>query len=150
MKYLRTYYDHLEKKYVTSVWEKPMLEDDGVPEHGTKFIISSWWTRSHYHKRYAVAYYRYDPVPGIHSSHGRFVSWYKNPKTMNEMRQYEGPEFTRGARRPRNLPNSWDDMPRSDCKIKRSWKKLRKEHQYDSNKRIHRHYYSDTWENILL
>jgi len=131
MKYLRTYYNHLSKTMVTEIWEKPMLEDDGVPEHGTKFIISSWWIRRHYHKRYAVAYFRYDSVPGIHKHHGRFVQWYKNPKTMNEMRQYEGPEFTRGVRRPWNLPNSYDDKTRTDCRIKRSWKKMKRRHQWE-------------------
>lgn len=133
MKYLRTYYDHLEKKYVTYVWDKPMLEDDCVPAHGTRFIISSWYIRSHYKKRFAVAYFRYDPVPGIHCHHGRFVSWYKAPRTMNEKRVYAeyGTEYVRGKRRANNLPDSWDDYPRSDCKIKHSWKKLKRKKQWE-------------------
>jgi len=113
-------------KYVTvkTVWEKPMLEDAGVPEHGTRFYVSAWWRRRF---KNVPVQYRFDPVPGIHKHH--FGNWYKCPRRMNEARQFDK-EYGRASRNIVNLPNPYDDWPRSDRRIKRSWKKVKKEKQW--------------------
>ena len=44
------------------------------------------------------------------------MSYMRRPRTANEMRQFD-PELAeygvkiRGKRKPKNLPNSWDDIP---------------------------------------
>ena len=47
--------------------------------------------------------------------------FHRNPRSINEMRVAADPEmaqFIRAKRRPHNLPNSWDDIPRSQNKYK--------------------------------
>lgn len=48
------------------------------------------------------------------------MGWLRYPKTMNEQRANTSAGlFVRGARKPHNLPDAWDDiMPRYE----RSWK----------------------------
>lgn len=130
MKVKEKYWDHWEKKWIVRVYDKPVLEDDGVPEHGTKFRVRTWWFRPRQAELYA--HYRFDPVPGIHNKKGRFACWYKKTKTMQERRRYyaDGNDYVRGSRRDHNLPNAYDDYPRSDRFIKHSWKKVKKEKQW--------------------
>lgn len=72
------------------------------------------------------------PVPGIHRR--RYGGHYRIPATFSERRAHAfidldaGEPPVRGARRWKNLPNSWDDKVRSDHDA-RSWKKHRK-HQW--------------------
>jgi hypothetical protein len=78
----------------------------------------------HTTKLYAFKY-RCEPVPFIHKKTGSyFKNWYKIPKIANEMKQFYGnEEYVRGKRKPRNLPNPWDDFLRADSYVKYSWKK---------------------------
>jgi len=137
MKLVRGFAPHTfewKKVIVRTVWEKPMLEDGGTPEHGTVFYTNAWWSWRSVRK--VPVRFRFDPVPGIHNSSRRnFGCWYKKPKTTNERRQYYayGPEYVRGSRRDHNLPNSWDDYPRSDAKS-HSWKNVKKEKQWQKRK----------------
>lgn len=73
--------------------------------------------------------YRIDPVPYISRQNLRFKNIYKTPKTMNEKRQWDE-KFGRGKRSPKYLPDPWNDWPRADYKIKRSWKKQKKRKQW--------------------
>lgn len=72
--------------------------------------------------------FRIDPVPytGNRCRSWKFKTFYKTPKTMNEKKGFYGCEdktLVRGRRNPTNLPEAWNDCPRSDVGIKRSWKK---------------------------
>ena len=75
--------------------------------------------------------YRYDPVPNSGVWRYRFRYWYKT--SINCLQEKKAgmayPEYTRGKRMPKSLPNVWDDWQRSDCKTRRSWKnkKIRKQ-----------------------
>ena len=56
-------------------------------------------------------------------------STYRHPKTRNEMRQYFDDivsDFVkiRGKRAPNNLPNHWDDIPRSERRVETRRQKL--------------------------
>ncbi len=61
----------------------------------------------------------------------RYTAYFRHPKTGNEMRQYfitsmnemKIPIKVRGRRKPKHLPNAWDDISRSDT---RNWKAYRK------------------------
>ena len=76
-----------------------------------------WWGRETEYR------FRFDPIPRIGIARGNFGHWYKRPKTTQERRKYYGSkEYVRGRRHACNLPNAWDDYPRSDNQIKRSWK----------------------------
>lgn len=50
--------------------------------------------------------------------------WLRRPRTTQEKRRYEK-GFSRPARNLRNLPDAWDDIPRSNCE-ERCWKHYRK------------------------
>lgn len=88
-------------------------------------LVRKWcWPRSKH-----VFQYRIDPVPrtGVRYSRWSFGNIYRRPRTYQERRwsfAHEG--FVRGRRKAWNFPNPWDDHPRSDALIKRSWKKNRK------------------------
>ncbi len=91
-------------------------------KHGKRLYALVW----HRNGRGIISFrYRIDPVPFIRNGkRSYFKRWYKTPKTVNEKRQYYGSEeYVRGRRNPRNLPDPWDDYPRADTYIKRSWKK---------------------------
>ena len=76
--------------------------------------------------------FRGGPIPG--TGHGKwwFGSWYRRPKTTQEIRKTAGlledlkdEEFQvkiRGRRRPRSLPTAWDDKSRSDYRTRKNWK----------------------------
>lgn len=75
--------------------------------------------------------HRYDPVPYTGKRRWHFSNWYKTPRTTQEARWSEAHiEYVRGKRHRRYLPNAWDDYPRSDRLIKRSWKKNKKKKQW--------------------
>jgi hypothetical protein len=74
--------------------------------------------------------FRNGPVPGIHK-YGRFSGAYRHPHTTQELRANQGnEEYVRGRRKKKTLPNSWDDIGRSNWNSK-SWKnqKVRKQWQ---------------------
>jgi hypothetical protein len=75
--------------------------------------------------------FRHDPVPRTGKRNWSFRNWYKTPKTTQEKRWNEAhKEYTRGRRGKSYLADAWDDYPRSDSFIKRSWKKRRKRKQW--------------------
>lgn len=81
---------------------------------------------SYWPVRQIVTYrFRTEPVPGV-KKHRRswFKCWYKTPRTTQERRWgYAHKEYVRGRRYGYNLPEAWDDYPRSDTFDKKSWKK---------------------------
>ena len=68
--------------------------------------------------------FRDGPVPNVGSGRRKYANWFVHPRTTQERRHED--EFTRGKRR--NLPTSWDDHTRSDCRWNKpvSWKHNRK------------------------
>ncbi len=75
--------------------------------------------------------YRYDPVPHTGKRRRGFYNWYKRPRTTQERRWNEAHiEHVRGKRHNKYLVTAWDDYPRSDSFIKRSWKKNKKNKQW--------------------
>lgn len=86
---------------------------------------ASKWT-SHFARRYDFVH-RETPVPYTGGKRGHFRSWYKTPKTTQEKRwSIAHREYVRGKRSKSYLPDSWDDRPRSDIRIQKSWKRFRK------------------------
>lgn len=77
--------------------------------------------------------FRHDPVPGTGGKRWHFRSYYKAPRTTQERKLYGDLDHRihgRGKRYPCNLPNSWDDRGRSDIRIKKNWKKVKKKKQW--------------------
>lgn len=87
----------------------------------------SWRSR-----RYGEYHYRHGSVPGIRKR--KNGHWYKRQRTMAEKRAAASLEVDEDAReyhiKPRrsvpNIPDAYDDRIRSDCNIRRSWKRHRK------------------------
>lgn len=81
----------------------------------------------------ATARYRIDPVPGTSHKHWSFFGFYKRPKSHQEMALACDPEiktFIRGRRQRAQLPNAWDDNPRSNTKAGPiSWKRDKRRHR---------------------
>lgn len=90
-------------------------------EYGEKLEARGLWYR---HKGSRAIYrFRIDPVPFIHRFNGWFGNWYKRPKSTQERKMsYAYKKYVRGKRSASNLPNSWDDIKRSDCRTRKSWK----------------------------
>lgn len=103
-------------------------------EYGEKIVANVYW-KGRYPK--AVYRFRIDPVPFIHNYKRWFGCYYKRPKTTQERRlsyAYEG--YVRGKRRDNNLPNAWDDYPRSDLRVRRCWKRSKVKKQWMKNMRV--------------
>ena len=116
--------------------------EDQIWKHHVDFI-TKWYECLTYKELFytwtwrsgtTVIRFRYDPVPwtGNRSRRCSFGCHYKTPKTTQEKRQSFScnRKYLRGRRTAVNLPNSWDDWPRSDRKVKKSWKKLKIKKQY--------------------
>jgi hypothetical protein len=77
--------------------------------------------------------YRHDPIPGTRCHRGARYgkTILRRPRTTQERRAYFHDEISeydiriRGRRTPRQLPNAWDDMCRSDIFNHKSWKNHR-------------------------
>jgi hypothetical protein len=68
--------------------------------------------------------FRCDPVPGIGRNRWKFRNWYRTPKTAAEHRDMANPENEPYIRKRRKqLPTSWDDVPKG---YQRSWKRQSK------------------------
>lgn len=83
-----------------------------------------------YHKKNSYFYnkfefmYRKTPVPYTGKRRWRFKNFYRRPKTTQEKRlSYAYTNYIRGRRKPRSLPDSWEDIPRFNTK---NWKKHRR------------------------
>ena len=71
--------------------------------------------------------YRQNPVPHTGKNSWSFGHYYRRPKTTQEMRWAIAHEkYVRGRRSKRHLPSSWDDVPRSDIRERKNWKRNRK------------------------
>lgn len=89
------------------------------------FLVRGWGSS----RRYVPFRFRFDPVPGTGKwwNPWKFYNFYKKPKTTQERRwAIAYPEFVRAGRSARNLPNAWDDWPRTDYRHSKCWKKCRK------------------------
>jgi hypothetical protein len=61
----------------------------------------------------------------------KYAGYFRHPQTQNEMKQYYAsienemiiPVKIRGRRKPKQLPNAWDDI--ASCWV-RNWKRFRK------------------------
>lgn len=79
------------------------------------------------------AIFRFDPVPGTGKKNWCFGHFYKTACCMQERRLYgdlDHRKYSRGKRYPSNLPDAWDDWPKSRTYNKRSWKKTKKKKQW--------------------
>lgn len=79
--------------------------------------------------------FRKDPVPYTGRGGWRFFCWYRTG--INCLQEKKAAEAARqmgvrvrGRRTKNYLPNDWDDKQRSDCRIRRSWKKQKKRKQW--------------------
>jgi hypothetical protein len=86
-----------------------------------KHIRSEWYYREH------NFIYRETPVPFTGKRKYSFGSWYKTPRHIQEKKWNTAhKEYVRGKRRPRNLPNPWNDNARGDIDTRKNWKSRRK------------------------
>lgn len=79
------------------------------------------------------AIFRFDPVSGTGKKNWKFRNFYKTANCCQERRLYGDPdhrEYGRGKRYPSNLPNAWDDYPKSRVHIKQDWKQVKKKKQW--------------------
>jgi hypothetical protein len=125
-------YDDETRSFVVKTRWVPRIEDYGPLKHKEVFYFHLLFYKYNFHSIYVPVKFRYDVIPGVHHIKSRFREFYKRPKTLQEMRMYYkyGPFYVRGKRRPRNLPNAFDDVVRADCKVKKSWKKNKKKKQW--------------------
>jgi hypothetical protein len=136
-----TYY--FVDKYVVDSFKKQLLSDTCTTRYIVRDKFGGVFTKNEvlrdvyklkYKKRGVINCnykFRYDPVP--HTGHRKwsFKNFYKTPHTVQEKRWNTAHiEYVRGSRHPSRLPNPWDDCPRSDAFIKRSWKKTKKRRQW--------------------
>lgn len=79
------------------------------------------------------AIYRFDPVPGTGVKNWKFGNFYKTANCAQERRLHGDPDhrkYNRGKRYPSNLPNAWDDYPKSRIWGYKSWKRTKKKKQW--------------------
>ena len=117
---IRLYMDEIQKRMKT-VWENKKRYD-GEIERGDKLYL---WKGEHSFR------YRIDPVPFIHNySHG---SYYRHPKTFQEMKNNTGKEYGEYVRAKRkHLPTVYDDIVRGDISDK-CWKRKKIKHQWQKH-----------------
>lgn len=95
------------------------------------YIIPDSW------KQFAIslkrAVFRYDPVPGTGKNRWKFKNFYRTKNCLQERKLYGDPDhrfYSRGKRYPANLPNAWDDYPKSRSHNKKDWKRVKKKKQW--------------------
>ena len=79
------------------------------------------------------AVFRIDPVPLTGKSTWKFGNFYRTANCCQERKLYGDPDhrkYGRGKRYPANLPNAWDDYPKSRSHNERDWKKVKKKKQW--------------------
>lgn len=92
------------------------------------------------HIYYPHTVYREDPVPNTGKHKGGYATWWKHPRTTQEMREYYKlevekmdtgyPIHYRAKRTPHYLPTAWDDVIKSRWG-NRCWKKFRQKQYKD-------------------
>ena len=96
-------------------------------KHKEQLVAETWRRKYHYFC------YRYDPVPFTGRGSRLYHNIWRHPKTTQERRlSFADPEFVRGKRSSRNIPNCWDDWYRTDLD-NRSWKKNKVRKQWMKN-----------------
>jgi len=89
--------------------------------------VSEFW------KSKKQARFRYDPVPGTGVKNWKFGNFYKTACCTQERRLYgdsDHRKYSRGKRYTANLPNAWDDYPKSRTWGYKSWKRVKKKKQW--------------------
>ena len=106
-----------------------------MTERGDTLYLGNFYARLLIRKGVKVIFrYRMDPVPGIRKINWSFSDYYKNPRHIQERRWYYAfPEYVRGKRSPKNLPNPWDNYSRSDLRTRKSWKSKKVRKQWMKN-----------------
>lgn len=102
-----------------------------------EFETQAFYWRWHFNKNKHCVYRR-DPIPGTGMGCSHYSKYFRHPKTTSERREAVGLYVDEDARyygikvRPkrsdRSLPNTYDDVYRSDIRNKRNWKQNRKNH----------------------
>ena len=73
--------------------------------------------------------FRIDPIPGT-GGYRSYGTYFRSIRTTQERRMsFAYPEYIRRKRGFRTLPNSWDDLNRSDLG-NRCWKRTKKRKQW--------------------
>jgi len=79
------------------------------------------------------AVFRVDPVPGTGKNVWKFRDFYKTACCVQERKLYgdfDHRKYGRGKRYPSNLPDPWDDYPKSRNHGYKSWKRVKKKKQW--------------------
>jgi hypothetical protein len=79
------------------------------------------------------AVFRIDPVPGTGKNVWKFRDFYKTACCVQERKLYgdfDHRRYGRGKRYPSNLPDPWDDYPKSRNYGYKSWKRVKKKKQW--------------------
>ena len=79
------------------------------------------------------AVHRIDPVPGTGKNNWSFGNFYRTANCWQERKLYGDPDhrrYGRGKRYPDNLPNAYDDYPKSRVHNKYDWKRIKKKKQW--------------------
>jgi len=93
-----------------------------IPDSWKQFVISV-----------ERAVFRIDPVPGTGKHTWKFKNFYRTANCLQERKLYgdlDHRKYSRGKRYPSNLPDAWDDYPKSRSHNKRNWKKVKKKKQW--------------------
>lgn len=126
-----TGYNHIHADFI--------LRDDSGKELTSKNFLEFTNCKYNYKKRYIIR--GMGPIQGTGRSRKTYSKIFRKPKTIQERRknsstesfEYEGLIIKikiRSRRSAKSLPNSWDDVYRSNYKIN-SWKKYRKQQWKD-------------------
>lgn len=105
-------------------------------EYGEVLFKLTWVFGYHRYKNRPIFFrFRCDPIPGVRKGGcNYFSSYYKTPKTVNEKKAWFASEgYGRAKRNIRNLPEPWDDHPRADRYLDKSWKKNKIRRQWMKN-----------------
>ena len=95
------------------------------------YCLPNRWRQFFISKERAV--FRVDPVPGTGKNRWVFGNFYKTACCTQERRLYGDPDhrkYGRGKRYPSNLPDAWDDWPKSRNYGYKSWKRIKKKKQW--------------------
>ena len=110
------------------LWRVVRKETIAEALEAKRYTFNNWYySRVLNHRNYPG--FRNGPIPRTGKSGFNFYGYFRAMKTTPELRwNCAHRKFTRGKRR--NLRSAWDDVPRSDNRIKQSWKKQKKRKQW--------------------
>jgi len=85
----------------------------------------------YYKQQYNGVVFRRTPIPYTGTGRYKFGCFYKKPKTTQEKRlSFAHSGLVRGKRRANALPDTWDDVVRSDVYTRKNWKHYKKKKQW--------------------